>query len=345
MPDTPIADSAPTPVWSGQAQDTVLHLLEQRLASTPERPVLDFRGDIYTYRRLDEQSTRLAHGLRALGATKGQAVTSILDNGPAPIVLMFACFKLGAIHVGVNTAFKGGFLRHQIADSGASILVAESDYAERVLAIEGDLPEAVHLLHLDDGPQTKPGRLNVARFESAFADDLSPLGVAVSPTDLALLVYTGGTTGPSKGCMLSHNYAVALAKQLVEAGRLQEDDVIWSPLPSFHFNLLANAIFSSMITGGRASIYPKFSVSNFWPEIERSGATRASLMGAMVPLIAQAPDTDVSKRCFGQLRGVSSAPFPRELMDVWRKRFGITMAGGGDRVWPYGMLRADIHHD
>jgi crotonobetaine/carnitine-CoA ligase len=316
------------PVWSGKAEDTVLHLLERRMATTPDQPVLDFRGEIYSYRRLDEESTRLAHGLRALGVKKGQAVTSILDNGPAPIVLMFACFKLGAIHVGVNTAFKGEFLRHQIVDSGASILVAESDYAGRILAIESDLSEAAHLLHLGDAPTAPSKRLKIAPFDSAFTTDLSPLGVEVRPSDLALLVYTGGTTGPSKGCMLSHNYAVALAKQLVEMGDLREDDVIWSPLPSFHFNLLANTIFSSMITGGRAAIYPKFSLSNFWPEIERTKATRASLMGAMVPLIAQAQDTDASRRCYGQLRGVSSAPFPKEMMDIWRERFGVQWPSG-----------------
>jgi carnitine-CoA ligase len=314
--------------WSGAAGDTINAHFDHRLALTPDRQFLDCMGEIYTYRRLHEDSMALAHGLRALGVKKGDTVVSILDNGSVPTVLMFALFRLGAINVGINTALKGEFLRHQITDAGAAIVVAETDYAERVLSIEDKLPDVTHLFVVGDLLQSTAQRLNVLSFSTiAIPGAFHPIDVEVRPSDLALLVYTGGTTGPSKGCMISHNYACSLARQV--QGDRSEDDIIWTPLPNFHFNLIASTIISMLMVGGKAAIYKKFSLSNFWPEIERTKATRATLMGAMLPLLAQAEDTEVSKRCFGQLKSIVGVPMSPELAKTLADRFGCKLSQGG----------------
>lgn len=312
--------------WSTSGLTTVLELFGKRLKADPDFAFADFEGEIYSYRRLDEESTRLAHGLVSLGIKKGDTVTSLLDNGPAPVVLMFAVIKLGAIHVPVNTAFKGEFLRHQISDSTAKVLVAESDYAERVLDVEDGIPEATALLYRGDTPKTQAKRLTVGKFEDYQLDDLTPIETEVKPSDLAMLVYTGGTTGPSKGCMISHNYACNLARQCVQTAEITEVDVIWTPLPNFHYNLLASTIFASLLVGCKIAIYRKFSVSNFWPEIKRTGATIASMMGAMLPLILQMDETPEMKECYGQLRVAGGAPLPKPISDGWKERFGVKYA-------------------
>jgi len=312
--------------WSTSNLTTILELFNKRLGADKDFPFADFEGEIYSYARLDEESTCLAHGLQSLGVKKGDTVTSILDNGPDPIVLMFAVIKLGAIHVPVNTAYKGEFLRHQIADSDASVLVAESDYADRVLAIEDGIPAATTLLHLGNTPDKKPVRLKLGKLHDFLFDDATPIETEVHPSDLAMLVYTGGTTGPSKGCMISHNFACNLARQCVQTAEMTAEDIIWTPLPNFHFNLLASTIFASMLVGCKVAIYRKFSVSNFWPEIKRTGATMASMMGAMLPLIAQMPDTEEMKDCYGQLRVAGGAPLPKAVSDVWKERFGVKYA-------------------
>jgi carnitine-CoA ligase len=318
------------PGWSDAALDTVNKHFDARLALTPDRQFLDCMGENYTYHRLHTESMELAHGLQALGVKKGHTVVYMLDNGAVPIVLMFALFRLGAISVGINTALKGEFLRHQITDAGAAIVVAEADYAERVLAIEDKLPEVSHLFVVGQMPQATAKRLPVASFSAiAIAGKTDPIDVEVRPSDLALLVYTGGTTGPSKGCMVSHNYACSLARQVLAMGDRNENDVIWTPLPNFHFNLIASTIIAMLMLGGKAAIYTKFSLSNFWPEIERTGATRATLMGAMLPLLAQAPDTEVSKRCFGQLKTITGVPMSPELAQTLTDRFGCQLSQGG----------------
>ena len=94
----------------------------------------------------------------------------------------------------------------------------------------------------------------------------------VRPDDLACFIYTAGTTGPSKGCMLPQNYIVALADQIARAWQRRPDDVVLTPLPLFHFNAISVCVVGTLVVGGSASIARRFSVSRFWPEVKRTGS-------------------------------------------------------------------------
>src|SRR3546814_2971026 len=109
-----------------------------------------------------------------------------------------------------------------------------------------------------------------------------------------LLPYTPlcRSTVPSKGCIISHNYVCNLSRNAVINGKRTKDDISWSPLPLFHLNALAATVLASAMTFSRGVLYPRFSVSNFWPEIERSGATLANLLGSMLAFVADAPDNE-----------------------------------------------------
>jgi len=89
--------------------------------------------------------------------------------------------------------------------------------------------------------------------------------------DRVTFVYTGGTTGPSKGCMLSHNYHAALTAQIGACWERSAEDVLWTPLPLFHFNAISTAVVGPLLFGGRAAIYRTFSVSTFWREMNHAG--------------------------------------------------------------------------
>jgi len=310
-------------IWNAGVQDTTVDVLRRAVAKWGDRPFLDILGEQCTFAQLDTESTHIAHGLKALGVQKGQTVVTILDNNLDAVYCLFAINKLGAVSVPVNTAYKGEFLRHQVADAGASVIVAESDYADRIALIEDGLPEARVLVYRSAHPSQPPTKLKLMSLAELKVADDTPIDVEVKPSDLAMLIYTGGTTGPSKGCMVSHNYTCNLARQSVECLERDESTVFWTPLPLFHMNAIATGVLSQMMVGGRCVIYPRFSVSNFWPEMERSGATVVSLLGSMIPMLTGAPDNDSMKRCFGQVTTVAAAPFTDEQQKTWQSRFGI----------------------
>src|SRR5258705_9046103 len=154
-------------VWSRAQKDTVTAALARSVAAHGSRVFLDFSGDHYSYADIDRESTRLARGLIALGVSKGDAVASILDNNLHAVLSWFAINKAGAISVPVNTAYKGEFLRHQLNDCGARLLIAEADYAQRIAEIETGLPQAVRLLQRA-GILVKSERLEVESLPQCF---------------------------------------------------------------------------------------------------------------------------------------------------------------------------------
>jgi len=310
-------------MWQAGVQDTTISVLKRAVAERGDKLFLDILGETCTLAELDRVSTHLAHGLKALGVQQGQTVVTMLDNNLDAVYFWFAINKLGAVSVPVNTAYKGEFLRHQVADAGAAVIVAESDYADRMALIEAGLPDARILVHRGAAPTQPITKLKLMPLAELKVIDDTPLDVEVKPDDLAMLIYTGGTTGPSKGCMVSHNYTCNLARQSNECLGRDETTVYWTPLPLFHMNATATGVLASMMSGGRCVIYPRFSVSNFWPEIERTGATVVSLLGSMISMLTVAPDNDAMKRCFGQLDMIAGAPFTDQQQKVWQTRFGV----------------------
>ncbi|WAH55375.1 AMP-binding protein [Pseudomonas silvicola] len=324
-------------VWSTGVPNTVTQVLREAAENGGDNPFIDILGEVYSFNDLDRESSRLANGLAGQGVRQGQTVVSILDSHFDTVVTWFAINKLGAISVPVNTAYKGEFLRHQLADAGAAVIIAESDYAERVQAIVTGLPDATTLIYRGQAPVSQTA-LKLLPIDEVRAADTSLPQVDIKPTDLAMLIYTGGTTGPSKGCMVSHNYACSLAQQVVIANGRTAESINWTPLPLFHMNATSTSILAQLMVGGRVAVYPRFSVSNFWPEIERTGANDINLLGSMIPMLLNAPENEAMKRCFGQIRHVGAAPFPSELQQAWTARFGTPSTN----VPGYGLTEASL---
>jgi crotonobetaine/carnitine-CoA ligase len=307
------------------ATDTVNGIIRAAVAESPDAPFLDFSGDLYTYGRLDAEVDRLARGLHSLGVRPGDRVVTVLDNGPDAVIAWFAANRLGAVNVPVNTAYKGEFLRHQVADAGAAIAIVEQDYQERVAAVATGMPELKHVLYRGGTPVTVPG-VDVSPLDGHRLDSGPLPSPSVQPRDLAALIYTSGTTGPSKGCMCSHNYLVNQGVRLGGLGLREADDIVWTPLPLFHIFSIA-AVMDAARLRAFVSISPKFSVSGFWPEVQRTGATIVNLLGSMGVMLANQPDTEASKACYGQIRSLLAVPLPDDFKQIWRERFGVRYPG------------------
>ncbi|OHV28040.1 MULTISPECIES: AMP-binding protein [Pseudofrankia] len=346
-------------VWGSAPRHTTTELLVRRIEKEPDTEYLDIGGTRLTAAQVGEAAARLGGGLRELGVAPGDRVAMLLENSPEMLVAWWAAQWAGAVAVPINTAYKGEYLRHQLRDSGATVLVAAADLADRAAAVSGDLDELAHVVVAGGADASAfPDAADASAFPGADApvfpgtaghrlDDLltsTPLAepVARRPSDLATFIYTGGTTGLSKGCMLSHNYHEALSRQIGYSWGRTADDVIWTPLPMFHYNALVTAVIGTLVYGGRAAIYRRFSVSNFWPEMNRTGATMTSTLGTMAYLLAHDVDRPEMPRSGASaantsLRLMGAAPLPPEVDDVIRSRFGIDTFSGA-----YGVTEASL---
>ena len=329
-------------VWTGRAGSTVLDLLDRRLAADPDAEYLDVCGTTVSAAAVAGTAARLAASLAGLGVRPGDRVATLLENSIEAALAWWGIVHAGAVAVPVNTAYKGEYLRHQLADSGSRVLVVAADLAERAAEVAPGLPDLAHVAVVGTagGPPPGPGATLHAWDDLLAADPAPP--AAVRPGDLATFVYTGGTTGPSKGCMLSHNYHEALARQIGICWERTADDVVWTPLPLFHFNAIVTAVLGPLVYGGRAAIYRRFSVSNFWPEMNRTGATVTSTLGTMAYLLAHDVDRPEMPRSGApeantSLRLIGAAPLPVEVDGVLRARFGVETFSGA-----YGVTEASL---
>jgi len=333
--NTPIDN---TPGWTTGHRDTPVAALARAVAAHPHKVLFDFSGETTTYAEFDALTNRMAHALRALGVKTGATVTSLFDNHLDAVVLWIALNKLGAVSVPLNTALKGDFLRHQVVDSGAEIVVCDAVYAPRLFEV-ADLLGNVQRVLVRGALDTRPAvGFAIEHLDEHRGFDATPMAELPDPAALNALIYTSGTTGPSKGCMISGNQMCHVARLLLRAAPFGPDDVLWTPLPLYHMNAIATGVVSTLLVGATISIAPRFSVSGFWPAVEASGATVVSILGALGTLLAQAPDNDAMQRCFGQIHTVKGNPFPEEIKAIWRTRFGARQIGSN----AYGLTEALI---
>ncbi|MDO9603822.1 AMP-binding protein [Hydrogenophaga sp.] len=327
-----------TPGWTTGHRDTPVAALARAVATHPHKVLFDFSGETTTYAEFDALTNRMAHALRALGVKTGATVTSLFDNHLDAVVLWIALNKLGAVSVPLNTALKGEFLRHQVVDSGAEIVVCEAVYVPRLFEVSEHIGNVKRVL-VRGTLEVRPSvGFAIDHLDEHRGFDATPMAELPDPAALNALIYTSGTTGPSKGCMISGNQMCHVARLLLRAAPFGPDDVLWTPLPLYHMNAIATGVVSTLLVGATISIAPRFSVSGFWPAVEASGATVVSILGALGTLLAQAPDNDAMQRCFGQIHTVKGNPFPEEIKAIWRTRFGARQIGSN----AYGLTEALI---
>ena len=138
-------------------------------------------------------------------------------------------------------------------------------------------------------------------------------------SDLAQILYTSGTTGPSKGVMITHHQAYAFADYVAQAMEMTDDDVYYTCLPLFHVNAQLS-VLAVVLTGGCLALYERFSASAFWGQVREVGATAVSLFGAMAYILYKQPPEDDQPN---SLRVCWAFPAPYDILDDFERRYGF----------------------
>ncbi|ODU07181.1 MAG: hypothetical protein ABS81_02455 [Pseudonocardia sp. SCN 72-86] len=292
-------------------------LIARHARETPDRPYLvDAAGPRRTYAETHRSALTWGGALRDLGVTPGDTVLSMMTKSVVPVELWLGMAWIGAIEVPVNLAYQGEMLGHVLTDSRAKVIVVEAGFLGRLAAIPEHVAGIEHVVVVGEPDTASPLALLRAddvlgRAHPVADDDPPTLG------DVATILYTSGTTGPSKGALVpwAQLRATALGPWAVPS----PDDIAYCPYPLFHVSG-KYPLYAVAAAGGHVVIRDRWRTETFWSDVRTHGCTSVLLMSATTEFVDRAPArTDDADN---PLREVLMAPVIPHVHD-FQRRFGV----------------------
>jgi crotonobetaine/carnitine-CoA ligase len=270
-------------------RDRLLHWA----AVQPDKALLQCGGERVTYAAAADISERLAGNLQRLGVGKGQQIAFVLPNSVDFAMLFLACARLGVLQVPLNPFLRGEFLHYQLSDSEAATIVTDARGLEQVRSLVARLPELRRIVCLGTPEDCATGRPDVelVPYDTLTAPGAAPDYPPVLPGDLCSIMYTSGTTGMPKGCMMSNGYYLTIARELLSAGWIEQQDILFTAYQLFHTSGQIYSLTNTLNAGASLVLEPEFSARAYMTRAREVGATVLYGAGAMgLALLAQPPD-------------------------------------------------------
>ncbi len=335
--------------WDQQfAPLAMTELFANAVAAHGDAPLVDFFGRQFTYKAMMAEARCFAAGLQKLGVAKGDRIGLYLPNVPTYIPAYFGAMLAGATVVNFSPLYTAHELEAQVEDSGTRLIVTLDVPALQPTALEVLKSSSLETLviarleHMLPFVQSVGMRLfrrseilpvphqdGVIEWRDALVQD-APRAVAIDPlTDLALLQYTGGTTGTPKGAMLTHQNLSSNARQVVAIDPHRgERDMIVGVLPFFHVFANACVLNRTIHDGGCIAMLPRFQAGMALKTLARAAATAMPGVPTMYQALLDHPD--LKKTNFSSLRVCVSggAPLPAPLKRQFEEATGARLIEG-----------------
>ena len=294
----------------------------------PHRPALMYEGGPITYRELDLSSKRVACALQNLGIVKGDRVMVILPNIPEFVISYLGILKAGAIMTAAGPLCKEKELKRHIADADPKAIVCENGHVDLILS-----------------NTSKKILISVGKEKHAGVHDFHELienrnsrkfrKCEIHPeNDIAVLQYTGGTTGLPKGAMMTHSNLVANAIQNALWFNWSKNDVVLGVLSLCHTWGLCTCINSSMYVGASVVLIPRFDPGKVLSSIESRGVTIAYGSASMFTMLLNSPEIGKHNLTSLRLTKAGAMPIPPEMKRRWDE------LGPCELVLGYGLTEA-----
>jgi crotonobetaine/carnitine-CoA ligase len=293
---------------------SVGELIRARAELHPDRDFLWCDDERWTYAETDARTDAVAAGLTEIGVSAGDRVAVISSNRPEMLELFFGLAKLGAIHVPLNVFLKGDFLRYQLQDSQASTLVADAAGLQAVNAVIDDVPELKRIIVLDGDDHVPYARIRTSSAPVPRPD--------LTRASLMAIMYTSGTTGLPKGCMLPHGWYLNTPKSSKHMMGYGEGDVLETALPLFHA-WAQGMVMGALWNGLRAVIETAFSPATVVQRWKETGATVYAGVGMMGMALLATPESDADRA--HNLRATLMIPMSPADQAAFEQRFGATV--------------------
>jgi malonyl-CoA/methylmalonyl-CoA synthetase len=277
-----------------------------------DRLALETLGGLrLSFEDLIQASGRMANALVSLGVKSGDRIAVQVEKSPANLVLYLASLRAGAVYLPLNTAYTLAEVGYFVGDAEPSLIVSDPQVREGVLALAADAGAGVETLDA-------AGQGSLAEIAARQPADFQT--VARDADDLAAIVYTSGTTGRSKGAMLTHANLASNASTLVAVWRFTDRDVLIHALPIYHVHGLFVAINVLLMAGGTMIFLPKFDAGEIVSLMPRATA----LMGVptFYTRLLRHPGLTTEAARGMRLFVSGSAPLLAETHREWRARTG-----------------------
>ncbi len=347
-----------TPISIEYPHYPIYELLERSAERHPDNILSIFYGNTLTYKQIKEFSDSLAHSLVKMGLTKDDRVALLLPNFPGYIISYYGILKAGCTVVPLNPLYTESELHYQVSDSNAKLIITIPQFAKKALNISESLklrkpivsyisdflPFPLKLvMKLKEERQLRGIKRRVGNLKGLIRQKVSFTPVKSDPDSLAVLIYSGGTTGTAKGIMLSHFAVVANVHQISSWGHLRPDDRILAVLPMFHGYGMNVCMNSSIFNGMSIILMPRFNAKEMAKNIQKYKPTMTAVVPTILTALSSLPD--IENYDFTSLKAVwvGAAPLTKKIKENFENKarcrviegYGLTEAVTAIMANPY----------
>jgi crotonobetaine/carnitine-CoA ligase len=324
------------PTFADRSHWALPTILRHQAEERPDAVWLDCPEErrTWTYAEMLRAAERVGRSFLAAGAQPGDRVALLAQNSSAFVRTWLGTAVAGLVEVPINTAYEHDFLAHQVSTVEATFAVVDDVYAARFVDIADAAKSIRAFWVIDTGSREQAMEtLRAAGWEAAPFEELDEEATAsevvdatielpeVRPQDLASVLFTSGTTGPSKGVAMPHAQMYFFADECVSLVRLTPADAWMSVTPLFHGNAQFMAAYPTLVAGARFVTRSRFSASRWIDQVRESRVTVTNFIGVMMDFIwKQEPRPDDADN---PLRCVFAAPTAASILQPMRERFGI----------------------
>ena len=290
---------------------TVRELIDRQAAALPDAPyaLATEHAATLSYGTLQAGCRQVAAWLEEAGVAPGQTVSLVMPNGLGTLQWLLGAMWAGRCVNPVNLLGTGEPMRYVLEHSDCRLVVVAPDWEARVRELLANVARPVAVRVVDpDAP--------VAAVDAAAPP-------APQPADLALLMYTSGTTGVPKGVMLSQANLVANARAISAEHALTAADRVLAVLPLYHINAFAVTMLAPLVEGGSLAMPPRFSAARFWAQVQERKCSWINVVPTIISYLleGEAPAAEVTAPVL--FCRSASAALPPEHLRGFERKFGI----------------------
>ena len=311
---------------------TTCQVIDKQYAEQPNKVAIEFvDGACYTYTDIYHQSIEKGSAFLGLGIKPGETLAVMLPSSEAFLECWWGCHRAGIVLAGLNTDLVGQFLAHALNLCEASTIVIDASYVSRIESIFKELLHVKRVIVVGDySGDSLP--IDVIEYISLNKYTQQSEFCSGDFQSLACLMFTSGTTGPSKAVMMPHAHCYLYGLGSIENLHFSSDDVYYVCMPLYHVNALFMQIYAAMICGAKAVIRKRFSASNWLTDINLFQVTHTNLLGVMSEYISNA---GIEKQNTS-LRVIAAAPAAPSLITLFKDKLNVRM------IELYGMSEVNI---